>query len=203
LQSGDSIKLEYVIDYFQKGWFSNDPKSDVVYNGTFINNSLLPTIGYNEGFELGENEARAKFNLKSKPRMANINDSVARENTYISSDADWINFECIVSTVPDQIAVAPGYLIKEYTKDNRRYFHYKMDCPILNFYSFLSARYEVKKDKYQDINIEIYYHKGHEYNLDRMINSVKKSLAYYEKSFSPYQHSQVRILEFPRYATFA
>ena len=203
LQSGDSIKLEYVIDYFQKGWFSNDPKSDVVYNGTFINNSLLPSIGYNEGFELGENEARAKFNLKSKPRMANINDSVARENTYISSDADWINFECIVSTVPDQIAVVPGYLIKEYTKDNRRYFHYKMDCPILNFYSFLSARYEVKKDKYQDINIEIYYHKGHEYNLDRMINSVKKSLAYYEKSFSPYQHSQVRILEFPRYATFA
>ena len=203
LQSGDSIKLEYTIDYFQKGWFSNDPKSDVVYNGTFINNSLLPSIGYNEGFELGENEARAKFNLKSKPRMANINDSVARENTYISSDADWINFECIVSTVPDQIAVVPGYLIKEYTKDNRRYFHYKMDCPILNFYSFLSARYEVKKDKYQDINIEIYYHKGHEYNLDRMINSVKKSLAYYEKSFSPYQHSQVRILEFPRYATFA
>lgn len=203
LQSGDSIKLEYVIDYFQKGWFSNDPKSDVVYNGTFINNSLLPSIGYNEGFELGENEARTKFNLKSKPRMANINDSVARENTYISSDADWINFECIVSTVPDQIAVAPGYLIKEYIKDNRRYFHYKMDCPILNFYSFLSARYEVKKDKYQDINIEIYYHKGHEYNLDRMINSIKKSLAYYEKSFSPYQHRQVRILEFPRYASFA
>jgi ABC-2 type transport system permease protein len=36
-----------------------------------------------------------------------------------------------------------------------------------------------------------------------MINSIKKSLAYYEKSFSPYQHRQVRILEFPRYATFA
>lgn len=203
IQPGDSIKLDYVIDYFKKGWFSNDPKSDVVYNGTFINNSLLPSIGYNEEFELGENEARAKFNLKPKQRMNNINDTASYANTYISNDADWINFECIVSTVPDQIAVAPGYLIKEYTKDNRRYFHYKMDCPILNFYSFLSARYEVKKDKYQDINIEIYYHKGHEYNLDRMINSIKKSLAYYEKSFSPYQHRQVRILEFPRYATFA
>jgi ABC-2 type transport system permease protein len=203
LQPGDSIKLDYVIDYFQKGWFSNDPKSDVVYNGTFINNSLLPSIGYNEGFELSENEAREKFNLKPKPRMNNINDTASYANTYISKDADWISFECIVSTVPDQIAVAPGYLMKECTKDNRRYFHYKMDCPILNFYSFLSARYEVKKDKYHDINIEIYYHKGHEYNLDRMINSIKKSLAYYEKSFSPYQHRQVRILEFPRYATFA
>lgn len=203
IQPGDSIKLDYAIDYFQKSWFSNNPKSDIVYNGTFINNSLLPSIGYNEGFELGENEARAKFNLKPKPRMASINDTAAYANTYISKDADWINFECIVSTVPDQIAVAPGYLIKEYSKDGRRYFHYKMDSPILNFYSFLSARYLVKKDKYKDINIEIYYHQGHEYNLDRMINSIKKSLAYYEKSFSPYQHRQVRILEFPRYASFA
>src|SRR5581483_10091889 len=98
---------------------------------------------------------------------------------------------------------APGYLIKEYEKDGRRYFHYKMDCPILNFYSFLSARYAVKRDKYKNVNIEVFYHPGHEYNLDRMISSVKKSLQYYEKSFSPYQHRQVRILEFPRYASFA
>jgi aminopeptidase N len=32
---------------------------------------------------------------------------------------------------------------------------------------------------------------------------MKKSLAYYAANFSPYQHKQVRILEFPRYATFA
>ena len=203
LQPGDSIKMDYTIDYLQKGWFSNDEKTDVVYNGTFINSSLLPSIGYSDGLELGENEARRKYNLPPKPRMANINDTAAYANTYISKDADWINFECIVSTVPDQIAVAPGYLLKEYEKDGRRYFHYKMDSPILNFYSFLSARYTVKKDKYKDINIEIYYHEGHEYNLDRMINSIKKSLAYYEKAFSPYQHRQVRILEFPRYASFA
>ena len=203
LPSGDSIKLDYAIDYFQKGWFSNDPKTDIVYNGTFINNSLLPNIGYNEAYELGENAARKKYSLKEKPRMANINDTAAYANTYISKDADWINFECIVSTVKDQIAIAPGYLIKEYTKGDRKYFHYKMDCPILNFYSFLSARYEVKKDKYKGINIEIYYHKGHDYNLDRMVKSIKQSLSYYEKNFSSYQHKQVRIIEFPRYATFA
>jgi ABC-2 type transport system permease protein len=85
-----------------------------------------------------------------------------------------------------------------------------MDAPILNFYSFLSADYQVKRDKWvnpQDksnvVNIEIYYNKGHEYNLDRMIKGVKQSLDYYTKNFSPYQHRQVRILEFPRYETFA
>src|SRR5258708_2401739 len=36
-----------------------------------------------------------------------------------------------------------------------------------------------------------------------MISSVKKSLDYYTRNFSPYQHHQVRIIEFPRYQTFA
>jgi aminopeptidase N len=36
-----------------------------------------------------------------------------------------------------------------------------------------------------------------------MIYGVKKSLAYYQANFTPYQHHQVRILEFPNYAAFA
>ena len=40
----------------------------------------------------------------------------------------------------------------------------------------------------------------HPYNVDRMIDGVKKSLDYFTANFSPYQHKQVRILEFPRYA---
>jgi hypothetical protein len=78
-----------------------------------------------------------------------------------------------------------------------------MDAPILNFYSYLSATYEVKRDRWKGINIEIYYHKGHEYNIDRMTNSIKESLAYFSSNFSPYQHKQARIIEFPGYSTFA
>src|SRR4030095_12052140 len=72
--------------------------------------------------------------------------------------------------------------------------------PILNFYSFLSARYAVRRDTFQGINLEIYYHPGHEYNLDRMMESMKKSLEYDGVHFSASQFWQVRILEFPRYA---
>ena len=36
-----------------------------------------------------------------------------------------------------------------------------------------------------------------------MMDAMKKSLAYYTENFSPYQHRQVRILEFPRYSSFA
>jgi ABC-2 type transport system permease protein len=202
LEPGDSIKLEIDMEYFPKG-FSNDPETGIVFNGTFFNSTYLPSIGYNPATELSEEKVRKKYELPAKERMANVNDSLARMNTYIANDADWIDFECVVSTSPEQIAMAPGYLMKEWTKDGRRYFHYKMDCRILNFYAFLSADYEVKKDNWKDVSIEVYYHKGHDYNIDRMINAVKKSLDYYTTNFSPYQHRQVRILEFPRYASFA
>ena len=116
-------------------------------------------------------------------------------------------FEIKISTAPEQIAIAPGYLQREWEENGRRYFHYKMDVPILNFYSIVSAEYEVLRDKWsngkQDVNLEIYYHKGHEYNLDRMMSSMKKSLDYFTQHFSPYQYRQLRIMEFPRYRSFA
>jgi aminopeptidase N len=36
-----------------------------------------------------------------------------------------------------------------------------------------------------------------------MIEAVQKSLAYFEANFTPYQHRQARIIEFPGYSTFA
>jgi aminopeptidase N len=61
----------------------------------------------------------------------------------------------------------------------------------------------VYKDKWRDIPIEIYYQPGHEYNLKRMAKGVKEGLEYFTANFGPYQHRQVRILEFPGYQTFA
>ena len=74
---------------------------------------------------------------------------------------------------------------------------------MVNFYSVVSARYEVMKDKWKDVNLEIYYNKGHDKNLGRMMDALKKSLEYYSKSFSPFQFRQMRIMEFPKYASFA
>ena len=196
LAPGDSVKMVFEVKNKANTFFDNN--SPVIFNGTFINNSSFPSLGYNEGRELGDDDIRKKYGLKPKERMANPMDSIARKNNYISSDSDWIRFETTVSTSEKQTAIAPGYLMKKWTKDNRNYFHYKMDQKMLNFYAYNSAQYEVKKDKWNSVNIEIYYHKGHEYNIKRMITGIKKSLDYYTKNFGPYQHKQVRIIEFPR-----
>ncbi len=61
----------------------------------------------------------------------------------------------------------------------------------------------MKRDTWNGVTIEVFHHPGHAYNVERMIQAVKDSLDYYTKNFGPYQHRQVRILEFPRYARFA
>lgn len=135
--------------------------------------------------------------------MPKLEDEAARANTYIANDADWLDFRTTICTAPDQVALAPGYLQHESTVNGRRCFSYAMDRPMLNFYAYLSARWEVRKAKYKDIPIEVYFDPAHGYNVERMIEAVHKSLAYYEANFTPYQHRQVRIIEFPGYARFA
>jgi aminopeptidase N len=98
----------------------------------------------------------------------------------------------------------PGYLQKEWGQDGRRYFHYRGDAPILDGgFSVNSARYAVTRDHWHDVNLEIYYQAGHEFDLDRMMLGMKSTLDYCTASFSPFQFRQLRIVEFPRYANFA
>nr|WP_321228066.1 M1 family aminopeptidase [uncultured Psychroserpens sp.] len=193
---GDTMTLHFTVKNEPNTLINNN--SPVVFNGTFINNkALFPTLGYSGGNELTDDKTRKKYDLPPNKLRPLPSDSTALGNTYIANDSDWIDFETTVSTSEDQIAIAPGYLQKEWTEDGRRYFHYKMDSKILNFYAYNSAEYEVKRDKWKDVDLEIYYHKGHEYNLERMMRGMKASLEYNSENFSPYQHRQLRIVEFP------
>jgi len=55
----------------------------------------------------------------------------------------------------------------------------------------------------QPVTIEIDYQAEHTYDLAGMVKGIKRSLDYYTTKFGPYQHHQVRIVEFPRYEQFA
>ena len=198
-----SIRFDYSVSYKNVGFVNNAPNLDITYNGTFLNDRYAPFIGYAADIELTDDSTRHKHGLNKAKRMPKLEDVAARDENGISSEADWINLESTVSTSPDQIAVMPGYLQKEWIENGRRYFHYKMDAPILNLYSLNSARYTVRRDHWHDVNLEIYYHAGHEFNLDRMMDSLKASLDYCSQNFSPFQFHQLRIIEFPRYGTFA
>ena len=204
LAPGAELDLSFEVAIENPGFVNNGSNTSIVQNGTFFHNfTWLPRIGYSPRSELSDPNDRRRLELPPIRRMPSIDDAAARANHYLTAESDWIDFETVVSTSADQIALAPGYLQREWTEGARRYFHYKMDAPILGFVAWLSADWEVRRDRWNDVAIEIYHHHAHPYNVDRMIDAVKKSLDYLTSQFSPYQHRQVRIVEFPRYAGFA
>ncbi len=197
------IPLTFAVEYDNSGFENSHPNTDIVRNGTFINDRYSPYIGYAPDIELTDDSTRHKHGLDKARRLPTLDDIAARHYNSGSFDADWINFEATVSTAPDQIGIAPGYLQKEWVQNGRRYFQYKMDAPILNLYSIQSGEYSVRRDKWNNVNLEIYYHRGHEFDLDTMIESMKETLAYCSTNYSPFQFHQLRIIEFPGYGTFA
>jgi len=197
------IPLTFAVEYDNPGFENSRPNTDIVRNGTFINDRYSPYIGYAPDIELTDDSTRHKHGLDKARRLPMLDDIAARQYNSGSFDADWINFEATVSTTPDQIGIAPGYLQKEWVQDGRRYFQYKMDAPILNLYSIQSGEYSVRRDKWNNVTLEIYYHTGHEFDLDTMMESMKETLAYCSANYSPFQFHQLRIIEFPGYGTFA
>jgi ABC-2 type transport system permease protein len=204
LGPGEALPFEFDLTFVEPGFKAGGSDTSIVHNGSFFHNSrYVPHFGYDPSLELSDPNERRKRGLPERPRMAELEDESARGDTYISREADWIDFRATVSTSPEQIALAPGYLVDEWEADGRRYFRYEMDAPILNLWAFLSAEYEVARGAWNDVEIAVYYHAPHDYNIERMIDAVGKSLEYFTENFSPYQHRQLRIVEFPRYASFA
>lgn len=202
-------KMNIIVDaaYIPKGFENEVSNTSIAQNGTFFNNqNILPVIGYSKHYELSDKHTRKKYNLPPKEFMAELTAPCGHQcmNNYLTDgSADWVNVETYISTSMNQVAVAPGTLTKEWEENDRKHYHYKVDRASQNFYSFMSARYEVAKRNWKGIDIEVYYDKRHDYNIDMMLDAVERSLAYYTKNFGPYYHKQARIIEFPRYSTFA
>ncbi len=174
-------------------------------NGTFVNNfEIAPGVGMDQSFGLlSDPTKRRRYGLPGELRPPKLEDDSARAHNFIRHDSDWVNSDITVSTVADQIPIAPGYKMSETVANGRRTVRFKSDSPILPFFSMQSAAYAVKRDKWHDVDLAIYYYPGHPYDVDRMIAAMKASLDVYTKAFGPYQFRQARILEFPDYASFA
>jgi hypothetical protein len=205
LQPGERRTLTFTVARENPGFRSGSNVSSVVWNGTFINNfESMPILGFNPRRMLQDRQTRRRYGLPPIDRLPPLEDSAAAQRHYISTDADWLTFETTVSTSADQIAIAPGYLQREWQENGRRFFHYKMDAPIMNFYAFLSARYEVAEEVSNGVRLQVFHHPAHRYNVSRMIDAMRDGIAYNSAAFSPFQHRQMRIFEFPQFlGTFA
>ena len=211
LAPGDSLKMNFRQILQPKGFEADNSGTDVVYNGTFFDNAVLPSFGYQRKYELQDEDDRSNFGLGPRLQKAMRNDLRELANARSGSDSDGVILDLTISTEAPQTALSSGELLAAWNSDGRNYFHYQTNQRIIHFYPIVSANYELVRDSIvplgnnpmEVVDLEIYYQKGHEYNLSRMMESMKMSLDYYSSNFSPYQYKQLRIVEFPRYQSFA
>ena len=208
LQPGEVLTMTFSASHTTRGFRDGNEPAQFAYNGTFFDVAYFPTVGYDAQNEIDDPRRRREEDLPPLVEMAARGDSVHSRRNLFTPNADWITFHTVVSTSPDQIAIAPGYLQRTWTQNDRRYFEYSMGAThTLDFFAYLSGKYATRKEVYTGpngpVNLEVYYDPAHTYDIDDMLASSRAGLDYFQASFSPYQFTQYRILEFPRYRTFA
>ena len=173
----------------------------VVDNGTFLNNfAVAPFIGVNRLRLLTDQVQRRKYGLAPELPMPKLEDDAARAVNQLR--ADWVSADITVTTSADQTPLAPGYKVSDETRDRRRIARFKTEAPVMHFFSIQSAAYETHADKLGDIDLTVFSHPAHRYNVAAMLAAMKASLDLYSRIFSPYQFHQARIAEVP-YGDFA
>lgn len=204
LQVGEirSGRLEVVREHH--GFKDQNEDFSLVENGTFISNyALFPNFGVNKDKYISDQHERRKRGLPPPQRAYLLNDTSRYAESIFGKNETWIDFSILISTSQEQTAIAPGYLAAHWVENNRAYFKYEMDAPILNFLSILSAELEQKTVMHEGIELSVFYHHEHEWNVDVMLASMRDSLDYFQNAFGPYQFRQLRVIEFPGYRNFA
>lgn len=202
LAPGDSLRLEFDVAYRPRGFPNDNVPTAVVRNGAYFDRRWLPIIGYLPSLEVTNAETRRRLGLPPRAPMPSVDDAEAMLGLS-SADDDLVQTDVVIGTAPDQVAVTPGTLRRTWTENGRRYFQYVTEKPESFGMATFSAEYAVREDRWRDVVLRVYYHPTHTFNVDRMVQSMKASLEYFTEQFGPYPYEELRIVEFPRYASFA
>ncbi len=203
LAPGKEISLTFNYDIKPSPGFSQKPgEYELVYNGSrLMSDTFLPHIGFipyiKDEVNKDDDKKIDDKPVESLPPV--IDREEAREHGAMSFDGLFIPFHGTISTDPDQRAFLPGSLKKEWTEGGRNYFKYESDGPMVMQFFVISGKYDVIRETYNDILLEVYYHHSHKYNIHRLIKGMKGAIDFNSSSFSPYPYHQLRIVELPGY----
>jgi hypothetical protein len=206
LQPGGSLRLDFEVDVEPKGFRNDGIDLSVVEKSTFFRSQTwLPAIGYQPTREIIAPAERRRHGLEQRPLFPLL-DEAQQDITGEGSglDADRIDFEAVVGTSGDQIAVAPGVLRRTWMEGGRRYFDYATDAPIGTEQTFFSAAYAVHEERWNPsrgsgpgVEVQVYHHPKHAANVERMLRSVRACLERYTREFGPYPWPHLRLVENP------
>ena len=192
----EELKFSYELTNAIKGYEAN---KEITENGTYITHrSFEPFIAYRNGLEIQNKTEREK---RSLPK---IEEEKINDEHLVSAVAGHgkVTYETIISTQNDEIAIASGELVEQWTENGRNYYHYKPAHKIIPMMAYFSAKYKTQKLNHKGIMIEQYYDAKHDFNIELINKSVQKTLDYCIDNFGNYSSNYIRIAEIPGHWDF-
>lgn len=189
LLPGMEMNLQFSMEVERNSFAPFNPEHSVVSNGSYIElEKYIPFLGYNDRYETGD------ITLRKANGLPPLTATTSTDSSY-----HLVDYETVIATAADQQVVTVGALQKEWTANNRHYFHYKTEQPIAFMLALSSARYAVQQEVYKDVAFSIYYQPGHTHNLPTMMQAMKDAIDYGNTHFSPYSLSHLTLAEIPHY----
>lgn len=203
MQPKDALQLTFETRRWHRGFRNGSQETTIVENGTLLTEEeLIPILGSYYGGSIEDPEKRRKYGLPELPGPPKLEDPSATSK--VSFPNTWIKrFDITLSTVADQTPIAPGKKIYDVTRDGRRTARFVSMAPTRLRFSVQSARYAEKHREHRGVDLAVYYHPQHHWNVDRMLDAMVASLDYYQANFGPYQYDHFRVVEFPGYREYA
>ncbi|HEX9953379.1 MAG TPA: M1 family aminopeptidase [Rubricoccaceae bacterium] len=202
MRPGEERVLAFETRRWNRGFRNGAPSTVLVENGTFLNESqIAPFIGMSPFGLIQDPAIRRRYGLPEAPRQPVLEDLAATAKPAFGRT--WATSDVTVSTSADQTPLAPGDKVSDVTRGGRRTARFVSGAPIRARFSVLSARYAETHRRHAGVDLAVYYHPAHAWNVDRMLDAMAASLDYYQANFGSYQFNHARIVEFPGYHDFA
>lgn len=203
MQPNDALLMTFETRRWHRGFRNGSQNTMILENGTLLTEEeLIPILGTFYGSPIQDPETRRKYLLPELAGSPKLEDLQATSS--VSFPNSWIRkFDVTLSTVADQTPIAPGKKISDVTRAGRRTARFVSTAPMRLRFSVQSGRYAEKHRKHGGVELAVYYHPRHHWNVDRMLDAMAASLDYYQANFGPYQHDHFRVIEFPGYRGYA
>ena len=202
MRPGEERVMTFETRRWHRGFRNGAPNTRLVENGTFLaRDELAPAIGMSYKGTLMDPTARRVHGLPERRGRAKLEDLSATAKAV--DLGGWITADITLSTTADQTPIAPGRRVSDVVRGGRRTARFVSEAPIREKFSVQSARYAVKHRRHAGVDLAVYYHRPHAWNVDRMLDALAASLDYYRAAFGPYQFDHARIVEYPGYANNA
>jgi hypothetical protein len=151
---------------------------------------IVPMIGFMEGIGVDEDN---KTDAKEYP-----------DDFYVGVTEGGFGNNLLTTTrvtihAPEAYTLnSVGTMVSDDVKDGVRTSVWVSDHPV-NFFNVVVGKWDVRRGE----GTAVYYHRGHEYNVDEMLSGLDGARKYYSEWFYPYPWKELKLSEFPGIASYA